>query len=179
MREEGIAQGEPFSFVRFVSFGASHDVNQSGLDDTARKKLIKLLGTHGRVIVSGEAQLPPDMEPFRMRISPDKVHHLLAFAQIVVSDSQTMTVEAAVLGTPSIRYNTFVGRTPIIEELENRYQLTYGFRPLHQEEMLGKVAELLASLDKKALWSQRRQKMLEDKIDLTEWMVSYVVGFGQ
>lgn len=177
LREEGLSPNKPYSVVRFVSFGASHDVNQSGLDEPARTRLIQLLQKQGQVIISGETDLPPELEPLRMKISPDQVHHLLAFAQILVSDSQTMTVEAAVLGTPSVRYNTFVGRTPIIEELENRYQLTYGFRPPYFDEMMNKVEEILASADKRALWFQRRARMINEKIDLTEWLVRYVEGF--
>ena len=46
-----------------------------------------------------------------------------------IGDSQTMTSEAAVLGTPAIRCNSFVNRISYLEEEENTYELTFGFKP--------------------------------------------------
>ena len=39
---------------------------------------------------------------------------------MLVCDSQSMTVEAAILGIPSIRYSDFSGRIGVLEELEKR-----------------------------------------------------------
>ena len=55
-------------------------------------------------------ELTEDLKEYRLSIDPKDIHHILFFADIFISDSQTMTAEAAVLGTPSIRYNDFVGR---------------------------------------------------------------------
>jgi predicted glycosyltransferase len=97
---------------------------------------------------------------------------------MLVSDSQTMTVEAAVLGTPAIRCNTFVGRCSVIEELERRYGLTYGFLPDQADQMLHRIAELLVGDVVREEWQRRRQRMLEDKMDLTAWMVDFVESYG-
>lgn len=178
LREEGLRENEPFSLLRFVSFGASHDLRQSGIDAPTRMKLMELLGSKGRVVINSEGPLPADLERFRMRTSPDKLHHLLAFAQLLVSDSQTTTIEAAVLGTPSVRFNSFVGRTPVIEELEQRYQLTFGFKPPQQREMLNQVEAILSTPKQDAKWRERRKRMLADKIDLTDWMVDFIEKAG-
>jgi predicted glycosyltransferase len=45
-----------------------------------------------------------------------------------IGDSQTMTAEAAVLGTPAIRFNDFVGELSYLEELEYTFDLTYGIK---------------------------------------------------
>ena len=41
-----------------------------------------------------------------------------------IGDSQTMTSEAAVLGVPSLRCNSFAGRISYINEQEFKYGLT-------------------------------------------------------
>lgn len=174
LKDEGLSLGEPFSILRFVSFGASHDIRQTGLHGELRTKVIELLQKNGRIIISAEGDLPPELQSYRMKASPNKLHHLLAFAQLLVGDSQTMTIEAAVLGTPAVRFNSFVGRTPVIEELEGRYGLTYGFKPHQGQQLMDTLDELLAMPDLRSEWASRRKRMLSDKVDLTQWMVRYV-----
>ncbi|MBK7853743.1 MAG: hypothetical protein IPJ79_01455 [Bacteroidetes bacterium] len=64
------------------------------------------------------------------------------FAHMYIGDSQTMAAEAAVLGTPSIRYNDFVGEISYLEELEHLYQLTFGFKTNNRQGMIDKITEL-------------------------------------
>ena len=102
------------------------------------------------------------------------LHHALAFAHMYIGDSQTMAAEAAVLGTPSIRFNDFVGKIGYLEELERRYELTFGFRTSEREPFLGKVEELVKSPGLKSEWGKRREKMLSEKIDVSRfflWMI--------
>jgi predicted glycosyltransferase len=96
---------------------------------------------------------------------------------MLVSDGQTMTIEAAVLGTPAIRFNTFVGLCSVIEELEGKYELTYGFKPTQEEAMFAKIESLLKRNDLKKEWALRREKMLAEKIDLTEWTVNLLENY--
>lgn len=179
LSQASLAANEPFTIVRFVSFGASHDLGQSGFHPELRNKVIQLLEAKGRIIINSEEHLPKDLEKYRMHIPPHKLHDLMSFAKLVVSDSQTMTIEAAMLGVPSVRYNTFVGRTPVIEEIENRYQLTYGFQPAQEKAMLEKVEDILRERDKTMVWQDRRRKMLSEKTDLTSWMVNFVENIGR
>jgi predicted glycosyltransferase len=102
----------------------------------------------------------------------------MSFAKLLVSDSQTMTIEAAVLGVPSVRYNSFVGRTPVIEEIENRYHLTYGFLPAQQTAMLEKVVEILSEQDQR-IWRDRRNRLLQEKSDFTSWIVDFIEKIGR
>lgn len=174
LAEMGLVPDDVFSVLRFVSFQASHDIGQKGLSLEGKRELIHQLSKVGRVIISSEQELPEEFEPYRLPIDPHKIHDVLAFANIFVGDSQSMTIEAAILGTPAIRCNTFVGRTPVIEELENEYSLTYGYLPEQESEMLAQVAELLSLPNLKDVWRKRIDKLLIDKIDLTHWMVEFV-----
>ena len=71
------------------------------------------------------------------------MHHILAYAKLIISDSQTMTAESAVLGVPSLRINTFVGKISYLEELEYVYGLTFGFLPEQELAFLSKLNELI------------------------------------
>ena len=85
-----------------------------------------------------------------------------------------MSVEAAVLGVPAIQYNSFVGRISVLNELENKYDLTYGFNAKDSEStaaMICKIEELLAIAHLPEIWQEKRKKMLSEKINLTTWMI--------
>ena len=99
------------------------------------------------------------------------MHDALYFSHLVIGDSQTMAAEAAVLGTPSIRFNDFVGKLGYLEELEHRYGLTYGIKTTEPEFLFDKIEELLSIKDLKKEWEKRRRKMLSEKIDFTAFMI--------
>ena len=71
------------------------------------------------------------------------MHHALYYADIYIGDSQTMTAEAAVLGTPALRFNDFVGKLSYLEELEHKYELTYGIKTSEPEKLYEKIREIL------------------------------------
>ena len=101
------------------------------------------------------------------------------YATMLIGDSQTMTSEAAVLGTPAIRCNTFVGRIHYLEEEEHKYGLTYGFLPDQSEEMFNKIEELLAMPNLKEDWQTRRQRMLTEKIDYSRFLAWFVENYPE
>lgn len=173
-----VRPGDPYYIMRFVSLQATHDRGESGLSLAMRRKLIRTLSKRGQVFITSEAPLPEEFEPYRAHISPVDMHDALAFATLLVSDSQTMTAEAAVLGTPSVRCNTFVGRISYLEELEHRYHLTFGFRPESEDRMFSFIMELLDRSDLTEAWQRRRQRMLAEKVDLTPWMVDLVERYA-
>jgi predicted glycosyltransferase len=98
---------------------------------------------------------------------------------MLIGDSQTMTSEAAVLGTPAIRCNTFVRRISYLEEEEFKYNLTYGFLPTDSEAMFGKIEELLAMSNLKQEWQRRREIMLANKIDVTAFFVWFIENYPE
>jgi hypothetical protein len=59
-----------------------------------------------------------------------------------------------------------VGRIGYLNELEKVYELGFGFKPDHADEMLDKVKELAASDHLKAEWTKKRARMLKDKINV-------------
>lgn len=175
----GIPDDRPYFVLRFADLSAHHDVGRGGIDTSVASRLITHLKAHGRVVISSERELEPEFEPYRYSLDPARMHDALAFADLYIGDSQTMAAEAAVLGTPSLRYNDFVGQISYLEELEQRYGLTCGIPTTEPDRLLSTVQGLLALPDRRALWAQRRSAMLIDKIDVTAFLVWFIENYPQ
>ena len=160
--------------VRFAQLTAYHDVGKSGITTEVATRLIDLLAEQGNVFITSERPLEPQFEKYRIQISPLEIHHALYFADMYIGDSQTMTAEAAVLGTPALRFNDFVGELSYLEELEHTFHLTYGIKTRNPDVLVNKVKELISLPDLKKEWQQRREAMLQKRIDFAEFMFKLV-----
>ena len=174
--EQYVPIDKPYFLIRSVSLTAHHDKNIRGLNNELVESLTEKLKPHGQVIISSERALPESLEKYRLQINPLDMHHLISFASLIIGDSQSMAQEAALLGTPSIRFNDFVGRIGVMEELGHKYGLTFGISPDHPEELLQK-AEDLATLRDKDFFLSKAQKMLEEMIDPTSMLVWFIENY--
>jgi predicted glycosyltransferase len=180
LEELGVQPGEPYFILRLVALKAYHDVGQAGISPAMRRKLIELLSQHGRVFITVEGTLPEELRPYQIPMPPHRIHHAMAYSRLLVADSQTMTAEAAILGVPAIRCNTFVAKgVSLHDELEQKYGLTYGYLPSAEEKMLEKIQALLAMPDLAGEWQRRRMVYLNDKIDAAAWITQFVEEFAQ
>ena len=175
----GLKESDTYYLLRFNAFKAHHDSGVKGLSPDDKRKLIQTLEKTGRVFITTESEIDEEFRKYQLKVSPEKVHSLIYYASMLIGDSQTMTSEAAVLGTPAIRCNTFVGRISYLEEEEHKYGLTYGFRPENSNAMFAKIEELIAIPDLKNEWQRRRQKMLADKIDVTAFQVWFIENYSE
>jgi|BioPla2DNA2_1021312.scaffolds.fasta_scaffold02753_4 predicted glycosyltransferase len=174
----GLKEGEPYFVLRFTAFKAHHDIGMYGLSREQKWDLIRLLESHGRVLITTEVN-DPEFVKYHIPLAPEKMHSLLYYASMLVCDSQTMTTEAAILGTPAFRCNTFAGKLTVIEEIEKYYDLAYSYYPRHFNWMLKKIGEVLSDKDYKQKWSEKRKALLRDKIDVTAfwaWMLENAPG---
>jgi len=162
---------EPFFILRFAKLTAHHDEGRKGINTLIAEKLINILSKHGRIYITSERELEPQFEQFRIAINPLHIHDALYFAQMYIGDSQTMAAEAAVLGTPAIRFNDFVGQISYLEELEKEFALTFGFKTNDADAMLTHVESLLNQQDLKQHWQEKRTQMLNQCIDLNLFMI--------
>ena len=175
----GLKESDIYYLLRFNAFKAHHDTGVKGLSPDDKRKLIQTLEKTGRVFITTESEIDEEFRKYQLKVSPEKVHSLIYYASMLIGDSQTMTSEAAVLGTPAIRCNTFVGRISYLEEEEHKYGLTYGFRPENSNAMFAKIEELLALTNLKKEWQRRRQEMLADKIDVTAFQVWFIENYPE
>ncbi|MEI8201416.1 MAG: DUF354 domain-containing protein [Bacteroidota bacterium] len=177
LAEGGISPGDPFFIMRFNVFKAHHDTGIIGLTLDQKLQLIDILKPHGKVFITTERNIEPELKEYQLKVSPEKIHSLMAYSTMFIGDSQTMTSEAAVLGIPSLRCNSFCGRIAYIEEEEHKYQLTFGFKPENFPQMVLKLKELMAMPNLKEEWQLRRKKMLNEKIDVTSFWSWFIENF--
>jgi predicted glycosyltransferase len=99
------------------------------------------------------------------------LHHLLYYATLFVGESATMASECAILGTPAI----FVSSTTrgYTNEQEYKYDLVYTFSdPVQgQAQALAKAEMILSDPDSKTKWRAKRDRMLAEKTDVTQFIV--------
>jgi predicted glycosyltransferase len=165
----GVAPDEPYSIVRFVSWQAVHDRRELGLTAQQKRQLVDLLQRRGRVLVSSEAPLSGDLAELQMRGPVADIHHLIAHAQLVVGESATMSSEAAVLGVPAVFIAT-TGRGYTDDE-ERRYGLVRHYTDIEYDLAVTAIEELLTT--PRSVWQAARHRLLDEKIDVTGWMVDY------
>jgi predicted glycosyltransferase len=166
----GVSADEPYSIVRFVSWQAVHDRNEKGLTGEQKRDLVATLEQHGRVLVSSEGALPPDLARYEVKGPVEDIHHLLAHAQLIVGESATMSSEAAVLGVPAVMIAT-TGRG-YTDDQERRYGHVRHFVEDDYDQAVAAVEDVFAR-GPRELGQEARAKLLTDKIDVTEWMVDF------
>jgi predicted glycosyltransferase len=169
----GLAETDVYFIVRFVSWGAAHDVGHHGFTREGKYRLVAELQKLGRVIITSEAPLPPDLEHHRMPVSHAELHDLLAFSRLYIGEGGTLASEAVVLGVPAVFVNTL--SMGYVEEQQNMY----GMICLTSDENVG-IAQALewgSDPDIRQTWQVKRQKLLADKIDVSAWMVDFVEQF--
>jgi predicted glycosyltransferase len=177
LRELGLLENENFFILRFGAFKAHHDVGVIGLSIEQKRMLVNFLSEYGRVIITTERDIDEEFLSYQMKVSPEKIHSLMAYAKILIGDSQTMCSEAAVLGVPSMRCNSFAGRVSYLEEQEKKYELVYSFLPSEFEKLFEKVKEWVEDPELKTKWMTRRKTMLKDKIDVTSFFKKMIYQF--
>jgi predicted glycosyltransferase len=167
----GVGPHESYAIVRFVSLKAVHDRSERGLTDPDKRVLIEALSRHCRVLISSEGPLPADLEPHRVRGPVEDIHHLLAYAQLVVGESATMSSEAAVLGVPAVYIATT--RRGYTDDQEQRYGLVRYFTEQQLGEAIRAIEDLFATGSPREFGARARQRLLAEKIDVTQWMMEF------
>ena len=175
----GIKEGDFFSVLRFNAFKAHHDVGVEGLSIENKRKIISILERYGKVFITTERNIDEEFRRYQLKMEPEKIHSLLYYATIFVGDSQTMTSESALLGTPAVKCNTFAGKLSVPNDIEGRYQLCFSFLPDQTELMFSKLTEILNTVDLKEVFQQRRQQMLADKIDVTAFFTWFIENYPE
>jgi hypothetical protein len=175
LKELGLGVDEPYTVLRFVSWGAHHDIGEQGIQN--KIEIVKQLEKHGRVFISSESKLDDDLEKYELNVSPEKMHDVLYYARLLFCDSQTMATEAGVLGTPAVRCNSFVGANDMgnFIELEKKYGLIYNFSD--ENEALKFSLSLLKMPDIKEKWANKQKILLKDKIDVTAFMIWFIENY--
>lgn len=171
-----------FTILRFVGWYANHDVGNFGFSDNEKEKLIKKLKPYCDILISSEANLPAELQEYRFKAPVNRMHHALFKASLYIGDSQTMATEAALCGTPAIRYNSFVGEKDMsnFKILEEKGML-YNFSSF--EDVCQKAIELIKdSSSKHKAWEKRKmyfQDVGDINQEISDLLIGYITGEAQ
>lgn len=174
-----VNENEDYVILRFNAFDAVHDAGIKGFSFDEKIKLIKALEQHAKVFIVSENNLPGEFDKYILKIPKHEIHDALYFAKLLVSDTQTMTTEAAILGTPAVRCNTFVGPNDMSNfiDLEDTYGMIFNYNDA--SEALNKAVELIKQPYLKMKWSAKRSVLLKEKINITEFMAWFIETYPE
>ena len=170
LAELDLREGEKYSIVRFVAWRASHDKKHHGLNYDQKIEIIRQLSRFGKVFISSEAQLPPDLEAFSFPLGPERLHHAMAFADLYVGEGATMASECAVLGTHAVYINTI--RRGYLEEQEKDFNLVTCFDSYEGVNEI--IEELLTNPGLKTEAKNCRDRLINSKCDVTAFLVNFI-----
>jgi uncharacterized protein len=168
----GLKSDDTFIVVRFITWGASHDVGHHGILN--RLEFVRQLEKYGRVLVSSEGELGPEFDPYRFDLPPEKFHDLLYYATLYVGEGGTTATEAALLGTHSILIDTSAKQCGNFEDLHSYGLLWFTD---HEDEGLWLAKKLLQDPSTRGSGRKKLQKLLAEKIDINKFIVWFVENY--
>lgn len=171
LNEIGLTEEDSFTILRLNAWKAAHDVGDSGLTEI-HDVVSRLEDAGTEVIITSEPDLPNSLEQYNSEVPLHKMHDLLYYADLLIGESATMAAESAVLGTPAVFIST--SRRGYTDELGDRYGLVYTFSGADRQEVgIEKSLSILEESDQ-VQWERRRNRLLEDKIDTTEFILEQI-----
>lgn len=153
-------QLEPYQYVivRKVKLDAHHDVGQSGLTP----EHLNLLDAHAENLTMLHSN-----EVGTQKIEVADMHHLLAYARLLITDSQTMAAEAACLATPVIQVSSFYNKLSYIKHLK-QLGFLQSFKPTQLNEFTNALSELLEIAETEQQRVEKRTQLNVIFPDFTE-----------
>jgi len=183
LAEIGLTPADKFIILRFISWGASHDVGLQGIRKGAENEMISTLSRFGKIFITSEKPLEGDLEQYRLHVPPEKIHSLLYYAQLYIGEGGTMAVESAMLGTPAIHIESAPDGQPTgascgnFLELRDTYDLLYFFAT--QDEAMKKAVEILEDPDSKTKWQEKQKVLMDDVVDVTGWLTEFIENYPE
>lgn len=165
--------------IRCTGFAATHDIGRKGIDDLALEKIIDFLKDKGNILISSERSLPTEFKKYEYNFNKKDIFHYMAFADLFISDSVTMSTEAALLGTPVVEYDDYWFEMEQMLELEYKYGLIFLYRPPQIDQALTKIVEIVESSTYKLFAQKNKDLFLKEKIDVNKFLVWFMENYPQ
>ncbi|WP_027706409.1 DUF354 domain-containing protein [Zooshikella ganghwensis] len=169
--KNGIKKNKKNIFIRLVSWKANHDIGEIGWDYEILEKMMEKYNDNYNIIISSEEKLPSDLNDYRYNGVVSEMHHVLAYSDLVIGESATVSSEAAVLGVPSI-YAATTGRG-YTDEQENKYRLVKNINNISWDLIKNNMDEIL-KMDIN-YFKRQREQLLNDTIDVAQFVADIIV----
>jgi len=169
----GLSKTEKIILVRFVSWEAFHDLGQKGLSLTDKINLVEYLSKKAKVFISSEAELPKELNKYKLEINENNIHDFLSFVTLYIGEGATMASECAMLGIPSIYINSL----PLMGYLQEakKYGLLFNYNNLLQ--IKDKASEIIEDVDAKFKYKNFRDEFIKNMIDPTSLLVWFIDNY--
>jgi uncharacterized protein len=165
-KEKGI--GKDNIIIRLSSWDASHDRGRQVIEDIVFTRLSDKLREHGNVVMSREDGKRMTLEG--KLYEPWQLHAIMKNAILYIGDGATMATECALLGVPAIYVSPLAGTMGNHENLEE-YGLMLPRKMLPSDNTITSIIET-----PKSVWKEKQQRMIRDKIDMTDYMINFFEG---
>ncbi len=165
---EQLTTGKRIILIRLVAWKASHDLAKKSLIHW--EHVIKALKKNAIVIIVSENNDKNSVQS-NVLIPATRFHDLISVADIVISEGATTAAESAVLGKPVFYCNKL--KLGYIDEYDQKYGLIQ--QVYNQDNLIAKINELLTSHNFENIYRARRDWMLQNKIDVNQWMVRFLI----
>lgn len=167
------ATARSYVVLRTSAWNTLHDIGKAGLGSTL-DSVILALQKHARVVLVPEGGAVPERwRSLVLRIGADRYHHVLAFARLVLSEGASTASEAACLGVPTVYVNA--SQLGYLQDQERRYGLV--FNTTDPGAALARTVELLERPPEQEALERARQRLIEDHVDVTDYVVSEIETF--
>ena len=180
----GLNRGDKYIIIRLSSWEAYHDNHSEGFSPKLLKDLILQMENYGRVFITSEKKTSEYLERYKLQILPEKLHSALYYANLHFSEGST-AVESALLGTPTVHFEKYSYKADKVvdvthihgnyDELVNKYRILNTYA--NQDQAIEKVFEILNDNDAKSNLKKKKDQILKEKIDVTEFMIKLVEDF--
>ena len=169
-----IEYGTPYIIIRLISWKAFHDIGEYGIRKEESIELVKKFSKKYKVYITSEGDIPNELNKYKIKIPVEKMHDALAFSSLYFGDGGTTASECAVLGVPAILISS--STTGYLSEEESKYDLLYRYDGSEGtfKKALDKANDILSDPNTKSKWKEKRDKLLKEKIDGSEFMINFV-----
>lgn len=172
VRAEGINPDEPYAVVRFVRWDAIHDHGEEGLRRDDAVRLMNGLAKKMKIVLTSEMMVPPEFSGYTTRVRVDRMHHVMAFARLVVGESPSMCAEASLMGVPSILASSWGGKCGNMKILSGHFGLMQVFE--RGSDAVDAALALAENLPTRESINRQRSKLIQDLEYIPDVMERYI-----
>ncbi|HUT43334.1 MAG TPA: DUF354 domain-containing protein [Desulfobacterales bacterium] len=168
----GIQPNQKYAIVRFVSWQATHDLNQKGFLEEQKLELILELKKHAFVFITSEIPETGELKKYEIQIPPEKIHDALYYAALSIGEGATIASECASLGTPAIYVSSI---TAMKLKEQTKLGLVYCYKNFLEAKK--KAIEIVKNNSIRSEIEEKRKALPESQIDLTAFLVWFIENY--
>lgn len=176
--ELGINSKTPYALIRYISYDATHDRKVQPILDEIKKDFLLNIKNKMAVFVSLESGISDSFyDEYKLKVSPDKIHDVMAGASFFLTEGITMASEACMLGVPYILINPLPKVGYIFEQEKKFSDIAMATTDIHKikEYTQNKIADIITPERKKEI----QNEIEKSTINPTKFLVWFVENYPQ